>query len=81
MFLSGTNLSGYSVFMVNVRKEDFEDFIKSLHQKIITNYGPNSIKPELSSSELDAVYEKLMGSTRPEPLMILQEYKSYNPNW
>lgn len=81
MFLSGTNLTGYSIFMVSVRKEDFEDFIKSLHQKIIANYGPKSIKPELSLSDIDAVYERLMGSKRPEPLMALKEYKSYNPNW
>lgn len=81
MFLSGTNMNGYSIFMTSVKKEDFYDFVKSLHQKIIAKYGPSSINPELSDSYIDVVYDKLLGTRRPEPLMALQEYKCYNSNW
>mgnify|MGYP003366125164 FL=1 len=71
MFLSGTNLTGYSIFMSNVKRNDFIDFIKCLHTKIISKYGPTSVIPELSDIALDTLYEKLIGSGRPEPLMAV----------
>ncbi|XBW36146.1 hypothetical protein QEN19_001724 [Hanseniaspora menglaensis] len=81
MFLSGTNMLGYSIFMTSVKKEDFEDFITTLHKRIIVKYGPETIKADLKEDEISQEYEILVGSKRPEPLMSFQPYTAYNKNW
>lgn len=81
MFLTGTNLIGYSLFVVSVEKAHLIDFVKHLQQIAIRKYGANSVRPELQQSELDELYDYLHGSKKPEPLMKPSEYGSYNSNW
>lgn len=81
MFLSGTNLVGYSLFLVSVEKNHLIDFVQNLQQIAIKKYGADSVRSELPQVELDELYECLYGSKKPEPLMKLYEYGSYNVNW
>lgn len=81
MFLSGTNLIGYSLFVVSVEKPHLIDFVTNLQQIAIKKYGANSVRPELQQAGLDELYEYLHGNNKPEPLMKPEEYKAYNSNW
>lgn len=81
MFLSGTNLVGYSLFLPSVEKQHLIDFVQNLQQIAIEKYGADSVRSELPQAELDELYEFLHGSKKPEPLMKLSEYGTYNVNW